>query len=168
MRLAIIKSSLHGRSDTRGVHRINAVQIETHVKIVDPVGDLLECLLHHSMHADLVDILHRENVDTILDQILSFDLIKIPKSDDRDILRVDLPERSADVQKLSWSKARADCQRHPVNISGWRARGGIEVPMSIDPEKADLFFSLPCMSGQTSDRSYSDRMISADHEWKMF
>src|SRR5690606_7453818 len=163
LRLAVVRSARHGGADARRDAGVQEIDIEADVQ-VGVVVHTLQCLLHHPLHADLVDVAHVVDVEAVLlDQFL---LALVDRAD------ADLPHHvggyrrgvAAKVGQRVWAEAAQAGHRHAVDVAGRGNVAGVEVGVGIEPQHAQLLAGLAAVAGDAGDRAEAEAMVATEQD----
>ncbi|MGD8806751.1 MAG: hypothetical protein PVH65_12915 [Chloroflexota bacterium] len=138
VRFTIGETTGNGCSFAWRIGRIQAVHVQAYVYAGD-MTQLGQGLFGHSGQAHFIDVANGEEVHDAAGQMNTFLGIKIAQPYLDDIDRGEFLSWVADVDQRPVTIAGEDGHGHAVDVAG---RGGgrrVEVGMSIDPDKAQLF-----------------------------
>src|ERR1051326_2658854 len=108
----------------------------------------------------LINIGHREDMNGVGVQALSFRWIQVAHANDDDAISMDFRGPSTDTGQVFITYACQRSQYQPVDIAGWRCLIGIKISVGVNPEHAYIFV----YPGHAGNRAKGNAMISSYDE----
>src|SRR5262249_43914694 len=115
-------------------------------------------------HAALVNVAHREDVNTGFLYDFAFLRVEVARSDDDNIAGFGFGLEAAEIYKFIGAIAHDRGERHAVDVARGRRVRRVHVAVRIEPDVTDFLFVFAKMSTDASANSRRDRMIAAEHK----
>src|SRR5579871_5160195 len=121
-------------------------------------------IVHYGVQAALVDVPHRERVDTSAPDIFALLLVQRANAYEGNAGGIDFRMETQKVHQLRWTLAHAAGERHSMDIAAGARLRGVHIGMRVDPEQTNLPVALPVMGGYAGHRARRNRMVAAEHD----